>query len=210
MVDVGCGPGSITRDIAAWMAPGWVIGVDTNADRLAIAHRLIRQSRLQNVCLHVGEATRLALREETADLVFAHGLIEHLSAPAVAVQAFSRVLKPGGWMALRSPDWGSLLLEPTRPPLLASIDLRHRWQRHNDMCTLLREPALHALSARYGWSREADIADMIRAWSSWSMHPHAFVASFWCHAMARKSMSPSDPTLEKTGPSRLGSPHRSA
>jgi SAM-dependent methyltransferase len=65
------------------------------------------------------------------DVVFANGLIEHLEAPAIAIEEFSRVLKTGGIVALRSPDWGTILLEPTSPKLLASVDLRNRWQRHN-------------------------------------------------------------------------------
>ncbi len=131
VVDAGCGPGSMTLGIAEQVAPGWVIGVDTKADRLATAYHLIRESNLENVHVHIGDAAALAIRAGTVDVVFANGLIEHLDAPAVAVEAFSRVLKAGGLVALRSPDWGAIILEPTSPTLLASIDLRNCWQRHH-------------------------------------------------------------------------------
>lgn len=131
VVDAGCGPGSITLGIAERVSPGLVIGVDTNIDRLATARQLIRASHLQNVRLHVGDATAIPIREKAIDVVFANGLLEHLHVPAVAIAEFFRVLRTGGLVALRSPDWGAVILEPTIPTLLASIELRNRWQRHH-------------------------------------------------------------------------------
>jgi ubiquinone/menaquinone biosynthesis C-methylase UbiE len=131
VVDAGWGPGAMTRGIAERVAPGWVIGVDTNGERVATAWQLIRASPLQNVRLHVGDATAIPLRERAIAVVFANGLLEHLHAPAVAMAEFFRVLRTGGLVALRSPDWGAVILEPTSPTLLASIALRNRWQRHN-------------------------------------------------------------------------------
>lgn len=131
VVDVGCGPGSITLGIAERVAPGWVLGVDTSQDQLATARQLSRDSNIENIRFHIGDATALPICEGVVDVVFAHGLIEHLEAPAIVIEEFSRVLKTGGLVALRSPDWGTTILEPTSPKLLASIDLRNRWQRHN-------------------------------------------------------------------------------
>lgn len=129
IIDAGCGPGSMTLEIAEHVAPGLVMGVDTDQDRLAIAHHLAREADLDNVQFHLGDATALPLRDGAIDIVFANGLIEHLRAPHAAVGEFHRVLKIGGIAALRSPDWGAVILEPAGPELLASIDLRNRWQR---------------------------------------------------------------------------------
>ena len=131
VLDVGCGPGSMTRDIAERVTPGWVIGVDTNEDRVAMARQIARESNLQNVRFHVADAAALPLSASAVDIVFANGLVEHLQDPAVVVEEFYRVLRKGGRVALRSPDWGATILEPTSPTLRASIDLRNRWQRHH-------------------------------------------------------------------------------
>ncbi|HUJ74668.1 MAG TPA: methyltransferase domain-containing protein, partial [bacterium] len=46
------------------------------------------------------------------DAVFAHALFEHLREPARAAAEIRRVLRPGGVVGLRSPDWGGFLLYP--------------------------------------------------------------------------------------------------
>ncbi len=131
IVDAGCGPGSMTLDMAERVTPGLAIGVDTNEDRITTAHHLARESHLENARFHLGDTTALPIRDGAVDIVFANGLIEHLRDPSVAVTEFYRVLRPDGIAALRSPDWGTVMLEPVSPELLASIDLRNRWQRHH-------------------------------------------------------------------------------
>lgn len=130
VVDVGCGPGSITLGLARRVAPGRVVGIDLHAERLATARDAALQAGLGNAGFETGEAASLPLEDGTADLVFANGLIEHLADPAAALREFRRVLKPGGALALRSPDWGAAMVQPPLPALLDAIALRNRWQRN--------------------------------------------------------------------------------
>lgn len=131
VLDVGCGPGSITLGLAAKVAPGRVLGIDLDRDRIATASRAAREAALDTVTFATGDAYSLPAEGPAFDVVFANGLLEHLPDPAAALCEFIRVLKPGGLLALRSPDWGTAIVEPAEPALLDSIALRNRWQRHD-------------------------------------------------------------------------------
>lgn len=131
LADVGCGPGSVTLGLAQMVAPGRVIGVDRNAARLETARRSAAKTQQDNVDFVVGDAGRLPFHAESVDVVFANGLLEHLSHSDRALGEFRRVLVPGGIVGLRSPDWGAAIVAPSDPRLERSIALRNQWQRHN-------------------------------------------------------------------------------
>ena len=129
VLEVGCGPGPITLGPAQRVAPGRVLGLDLDPERLAAAREAAGRAGLGNAGFEAGDATSLPLEAGTADLVFANGLIEHLVDPAAALREFRRILRPGGALALRSPDWGAAIVQPPLPALLDLIALRDRWQR---------------------------------------------------------------------------------
>lgn len=129
VVDVGCGPGSITLGLARRVAPGRVLGIDLDLGRLAMAREAASRAGLDNAGFEAADAASLPLDDAAADLVFANGLVEHLANCLAALREFRRVLKPGGALALRSPDWGAAMVQPPLPALLDSIALRNRWQR---------------------------------------------------------------------------------
>ena len=76
-------------------------------------------------------ALALPIGDDQVDFVFANGLIEHLTDPGIALAEFARVLKPDALIAVRSRDWGTVMLEPRSVRLQLSIDLRNRWHRHS-------------------------------------------------------------------------------
>lgn len=66
LLDVGCGAGSITCDLAALVAPGLVTGIDTSREALDQAADLVAERGLGNVELRLGDGH---------DLDFADGRI---------------------------------------------------------------------------------------------------------------------------------------
>jgi len=97
IVDIGCGSGRALKMLADRFAPQRLIGVDIDAEMLAIAAaRAARDSvPAEFLC---GASSRLALADACADIVFCHQTFHHLVDQETALREFRRVLKPGGML----------------------------------------------------------------------------------------------------------------
>ena len=131
LLDCGCGPGTITRDIAQRIAPGHAIGLDFNADQVAVAMRDAKVRGIVNVEFRHGSAYALPFEDNRFDAVFSHALLEHLKEPVKAALEFKRVLKPGGMLGVCTPDWGGFLLAPPSERLLLAFEAYKQLQNRN-------------------------------------------------------------------------------
>ena len=84
VLDVGCGTGELAGVLAAEM-PGEVVCVDADTELLAVARERTGLPVL------AGDATRLPVRDDAADLVVCQALLINLPDPAAAVREFVRV-----------------------------------------------------------------------------------------------------------------------
>lgn len=130
-LDCGCGPGTITRDIAHRIAPGRVIGLDFNADQIAFATRDAQAQSIANIEFRQGSAYALPFEDNHFDAAFSHALLEHLKEPVRALAEFRRVLKPGGILGICTPDWGGFLLAPPSEKLLLAFEAYKQLQNRN-------------------------------------------------------------------------------
>jgi ubiquinone/menaquinone biosynthesis C-methylase UbiE len=105
LLDVGCGPGSITADLAELVAPGSVVALDQAAEVLLEAHALLEERGLSNVNLGVGDIYDLDFDDDAFDVVHAHQVLQHLSDPVAAMVEMKRVARPGGLVAVRDADY---------------------------------------------------------------------------------------------------------
>jgi SAM-dependent methyltransferase len=112
VLDVGCGPGTITADLAARVPGGHVTGIDAAPDVLALARQEAGRRGLANVRFETGDAYRLAYADGTFDVVHAHQLLQHLSDPVRALAEMRRVCRPGGLVAARDGDYGAMFWFP--------------------------------------------------------------------------------------------------
>ena len=64
VLDVGCGPGTITIDIASRVAPGEVVGIDREPEVLASAREAARDAGVDNVTFDVGDVYALAFPDD--------------------------------------------------------------------------------------------------------------------------------------------------
>ena len=113
VLDLGCGPGTITADIGRRVAPGRVLGIDASANVIEEARRDAGGG--PNVEFSVGDLYALHTDDDTFDIVHAHQVLQHLPDPVAALREMKRVCKPGGLVAARDGDYGAFRWYPTRP-----------------------------------------------------------------------------------------------
>jgi SAM-dependent methyltransferase len=126
ILDVGCGPGTITADLAALAAPGRVVGVDAAGDVLAEAREAAAGRGVSNVGFEVGDVYRLSFVDGSFDVVHAHQLLQHLSDPVAALAEMRRVCRPGGVVAARDSDYGGMIWHPDNDELAEWLALYRR------------------------------------------------------------------------------------
>jgi ubiquinone/menaquinone biosynthesis C-methylase UbiE len=112
ILDLGCGPGSITIGLAAIATPASVLGLDQGGTQFDRAREHCAQLGLSNVEFIEGSCYDIPLPDRSVDRVFSHALFEHLADPHRALAEIRRVLRPGGIVGLCSPDWGGFILTP--------------------------------------------------------------------------------------------------
>ena len=112
LLDVGCGPGTITSDLALLVAPGETVGVDASADVVAQAREHAAGVGLENLRFEVGDLFALGYPDASFDVVHLHQVLQHLVDPVAALVELRRVLRPGGVLAARDSDYGAFTWAP--------------------------------------------------------------------------------------------------
>jgi 2-polyprenyl-3-methyl-5-hydroxy-6-metoxy-1,4-benzoquinol methylase len=130
LLDVGCGPGTITVDLAERVAPGRVVGIDVSVDPLPEARAVAERAGIA-VAFEVGDVYALAAPDDSFDVVHAHQVLQHLTDPVVALREMARVCRPGGVIAVRDVDYAATTWFPTDPGLDRWLDLYGRVARAN-------------------------------------------------------------------------------
>jgi SAM-dependent methyltransferase len=115
LLDVGCGPGSITVGLAEHLSAGEVIGIDLSEATLAQAAADAEARGLENLHYQRDNIYELSFEDASFDVVYAHQVLQHLGNRPAAVAEMFRVLKPGGLVAVRDVDWGTAAFWPPEP-----------------------------------------------------------------------------------------------
>jgi ubiquinone/menaquinone biosynthesis C-methylase UbiE len=159
LLDVGCGPGTITVDLATRVAPGRVVGIDLSDAPLAEARGLAERTGVA-VTFEVGDVYALAEPDDSFDVVHAHQVLQHLTDPVAALREMARVCRSGGVIAVRDVDYAALALFPPDEGLDRWLDLYYRVARHNS-----GEP--DAGRRLLSWAHAAGLRDVVATTSSW-------------------------------------------
>ncbi|MFN8079148.1 MAG: methyltransferase domain-containing protein [Kineosporiaceae bacterium] len=169
VLDVGCGPGTITAGLAALVAPGRVVAIDPAEDAVAATRAVAAARGLTTV-----EATRATLADWAAqedgraayDVVHAHQVLQHLADPVIALRQLAQLTRPGGLVAVRDSDYAGFSWYPQLPELDEWLALYQRAARANR-----GEP--DAGRRLLAWARRAEVFAEITP-----------SASIWCFATA--------------------------
>lgn len=123
LLDVGCGPGSITVDLARAVAPGEVIGVDAAEAVLDEARGAVEAAGDVRVTLRQADVMALPFAAGSFDVVHAHQVLQHLPDPVGALREMRRVTRPGGLVAVRDVDYATMTWAPASDGLSEWLDL---------------------------------------------------------------------------------------
>jgi ubiquinone/menaquinone biosynthesis C-methylase UbiE len=137
LVDCGCGPGSITVDLARAVEPGEVTGIDIREDALDQGRALARERGIANVAFQAASVYQLPFASGAFDAAFACAVLQHLADPSAALREVRRVLKPGGVIGILDGSSMTTFRYPANP-------LLEKWDR------------LRALEREYTTGRPSD------------------------------------------------------
>lgn len=165
VLDVGCGPGTITVDFARLAPDGRVVGVDRSEEVLSEAAAAAREAGVGNVELALGDVYALSYADDTFDVVHAHQLLHHLDDPVAALREMARVCTPDGVVGVREVDYAALAWWPETPEL-------------DEWLSLFRQ----VMSAHGG---QPDAGRRLKSWAlSAGLTLRSSSASVWCYASA--------------------------
>jgi SAM-dependent methyltransferase len=160
LLDVGSGPGTITADLAALVAPGRVTALETGPEPLALTRAEIERRGLTTVDLVVGDVHALAFPDASFDVVHAHQVLQHVADPMGALREMRRVCRPDGCVAVRDSDYAAFTWYPELPELADWLALYQRLARANG-----GEP--DAGRRLLSWARAAGFGSITATSSTW-------------------------------------------
>jgi SAM-dependent methyltransferase len=183
LLDVGCGPGNITLDLAARVAPAPVVGIDAAGDAIAAADEV--NARPEQVTFAVGDVYALEATDDTYDVVHAHQVLQHLSDPVAALREMRRVTKPGGIVAARDSDYAAFTWAPDDALLTRWNELYHSITTHN---RAEADAGRHLL----GWAQRAGFTDVVASSSTWTFadpDSRAWWGGLWADRVEQSSFA---------------------
>jgi len=175
LLDVGCGPGTITADLATRLAPGGrVLGIDPAPEAVEQARSAVaavRESLRAGVeadvqveaDVRVGDVFTLESTlapGEKFDVVHAHQVLQHLADPVGALRAMGRLCGPGGLVAARDGDYGGFTWFPRLPEL-------DEWMRLYQLAHRANGGEPDAGRRLLSWARTAGFQQVTAGASTW-------------------------------------------
>jgi SAM-dependent methyltransferase len=130
VLDVGCGTGNFTRDFARSVGPGGlVVGIDLSETMLSRAVEDTRRAGLEQVAYVRGNAQELPFRPQSFDAVCCFAAINLFAEPMQAIDSMTRVLTPGGRIALFTSVRGRSAPLRTMESVLQARSGAHMFER---------------------------------------------------------------------------------
>jgi len=161
ILDVGCGPASITAGLGDWVPNGTVTGIEIASDILEVARRTIKASGLENVAVEQASVYKLPYEDGSFDVVYAHQVLQHLTDPVAALKEMARVARVGGYVAVRDADYYTMCCSP-------ESQMIEEWRRI--YCLVARHNGAEPDAGRHllGWFHQASIKDVHTSASAWA------------------------------------------
>jgi SAM-dependent methyltransferase len=143
-LDVGCGGGDVTFDLASLVGiTGTAVGIDLDATKVDLARADAEQVGVTNVEFRVGDVTD-GLGDEEYDVIYVRFVLTHLPDPEAAVELMGRALRRGGRLVVEDVDLRGSFCEPERAGFERYEEIYEESARRNggDPWIGLRLPAM--------------------------------------------------------------------
>nr|WP_155855153.1 methyltransferase domain-containing protein [Actinotalea ferrariae] len=177
LLDVGCGPGSITVDLARAVSPGEVVAVDAAPAAVELAREAALEADVPNLTVQVADVHALPFPAASFDVVHAHQVLQHLTDPVAALREMRRVTRPGGVLALRDADYAATTWFPASAGLDEWLALYHEVTEANRTEADAGRRLLHwALEAGF---RPEQLTPGASAWCFATPEDRAWWAGTW-------------------------------
>jgi ubiquinone/menaquinone biosynthesis C-methylase UbiE len=183
LLDVGCGPGTLTVDLARRVAPARVIGIDVAESVVGEAREHALESGVPNVTFLSGDFREAGLDDGSFDVVHAHQVLQHLRDPVGAVSKMARLARPGGVVAAREADYSAMTWAPADHRLDRWLEVYLAVTRHN---------GAEANAGRWllRWARAAGLSDVTYTTSTWTFAT-ASERDWWASLWAERTVASS-------------------
>ena len=142
VLDIGCGDGRITAQIAARVPRGSAVGVDSSHDMIAFASSHFAPDLHPNLRFEVADARNLPFREQF-DLVVSFNALHWLPDQDAPLRSIRNALAPAGLAQLRLVPKGE---RKSLENVLEETRLSPRWA---DYFKTFHDPYLHLTPAQY-------------------------------------------------------------
>ncbi len=184
LLDVGCGPGTITVDLARRVSPGPVVGVDASSQVIGEATAEAAAAGV-DVRFEVADIYRLPFEDDRFDVVHAHQVLQHLRDPVAALVEMGRVCAPGGTVAARDSDYPTMTFFPGDDDLSRAIAAYGALTRINGANWDAGRLLLH-------WAHAAGFTSVVASASAWCFatpEERAWWGGLWADRFTHSSLA---------------------
>ncbi len=161
LLDVGCGPGTLTTDLAAQVTPGEVLAIDNAPEVVAEARAYATERGVGNLSVEVADLYTVELPPASFDVVHAHQVLQHVADPVTALGRMGELTKPDGLIAARDSDYSAKTWAPRHPMLDRWLQLYHQITRRNSA-------EADAGPRLLGWAQRAGLQEVSFTSSTWT------------------------------------------
>lgn len=112
VLDVGCGPGSITLGLAERIAAGEIVGIDFQESQIAQAKALATSRGVENARFEVANVYQLPFPDESFDACLCTCSSHAYARTASSTEGNTPCASPRGIAGIRDPDNGGRILAP--------------------------------------------------------------------------------------------------
>ena len=106
LLDVGCGDGKITAELARCLPKGRAVGVDSSEKMIDLAKKAFPQKDYPNLCFQIMDARKLTFKSEF-DVVFSNAALHWIVDQKAVLAGVQRNLKPGGRLLFQMAGKGN-------------------------------------------------------------------------------------------------------